>query len=80
MIRHPRWNDEAFTGLEFIIILVMIIVVAIIPLAFLNGGDITGSRRTFPGGLVAESMYISGDNIQPVGNVYAFPSISRISG
>ena len=25
-------------------------------------------------------MYISGDNLQPVGNVYGFPSVSRISG
>jgi hypothetical protein len=25
-------------------------------------------------------MYISGDNLHPVGNVYGFPPVSRVSG
>jgi hypothetical protein len=38
MIRNQRGNDEAFTGFGPIAILVVIVVVAIILLAFLNGG------------------------------------------
>jgi hypothetical protein len=32
--------------------------------------------HTFPGGLVAESMYISGDALRPVGSVYGFSAVS----
>ncbi len=31
--------------------------------------------HTFPGGLVAESMYITGDSLRPVGSVFGFSAV-----
>jgi hypothetical protein len=80
MIRHQYLNDHGLTGLELVIIIIVIIGAAAVLLANLSGGDTVGRGRTFPGGFVAESMYVSGDNLQPVGNVYGFPMVSKISG
>jgi hypothetical protein len=80
MARHdPGW-EKAITGLEMVIILVIIIGMAILSLHFLQGGGVPEWGRTFPGGMVAESRYISGDSIQPVGKVYGFPSASGTAG
>jgi hypothetical protein len=49
-------------------------------LMHISGGDFSDRGRSFPGGFIADSVYVSGDNLQPVGNVYGFPLISRISG
>ena len=80
MIRHQHLADDGLTGLELVILIVVLVGFAAVLLMNLSGGDNGGWGRTFPGGFVAESMYISGDNLQPVGNVYGFPLVSRISG
>lgn len=80
MIRDQHLDDQGLTGLELVIIIVVLIGASAVLLVILGGGDTGIWGRTFPGGLVAESVYTSGDNIQPVGNVYGFPSVSRISG
>jgi len=76
MIRNPRRNDEALTGLELIIILIVLIGVTALLLVHIGGGGIPGWARTFPGGLVADSMYISGDHIRPVGSTIGFSAVS----
>jgi hypothetical protein len=53
---------------------------AVILLVFMSGGQVPAWFRVFPGGVVAESMYISGDNIQPVGSVFGFPAVSGTPG
>jgi hypothetical protein len=80
MSRHQHPDDHGLTGLELVILIVVLVGFAAVLLMNLSGGDNGGRGRTFPGGFIAESMYVSGDNIQPVGNVYGFPSLSRISG
>lgn len=79
MIRDLRWNDNALTGLELIIILVILVGAIVVLIVYPDGWDIRDQERSFLGGFVAESMYVSGDNLQPVGNVYGFPSYSRVS-
>lgn len=78
MIRPGFRNDNGFTGLELVIIVVVLISVAALVMAYLGG--IPSGSRTFPGGLVAESTYASGDTIQVAGNVYGFPSVSGTNG
>jgi hypothetical protein len=80
MIRPGHPEDDGQTGLELIILLLIFVCVTSVILVYTSGEDTTGWKRTFPGGLVAESMYVSGDNLQPVGNVYGFPSVTRTSG
>jgi hypothetical protein len=80
MILDRHRIDDGFTGLELIIILVVLICVAAVLLVLLGGGGTTNGSRTFPGGLAAESMYMSGDNLQLTGNVYGFPSVSGMNG
>lgn len=75
MIRGPLPNDEALTGLELIIVLAVLMGITALLLVCMGGGGMPGWARTFPGGLVAESMYISGDNIQPVGSVFGFSAV-----
>lgn len=79
MILHNRSlqrDEHAFTGLELVILLTVIIGILIILVLFMSGGEVPAGVRTFPGGLVAESMYISGDHLQPVGSVFGFPALS----
>jgi hypothetical protein len=78
MIRNG-WGDEGFTGMELVILVLILIIVAAFLLTYMSGGGTSGWSRIFPGGLVADSMCISGDNLQAVGNVYGFPMVSRIS-
>ena len=79
MIRNGR-GDEGFTGLELVILVLVLTIAAAVLLVYMSGGGTSGWSRIFPGGLVAESMYMSGDNLQTVGNVYGFPMVSRTSG
>jgi hypothetical protein len=76
MIIPGKRNDDGFTGLELIIILVVLISVTSLVMVYLGSHSIPIWSRTFPGGLVAESMYMSGDTIQLTGNVYGFPAVS----
>ena len=74
--RHTTRNEDAFTGLELVIVIVVLIGAAALLLVSLSGGQVPAVIREFPGGILAESMYISGDNIQTVGSVYGFPAVS----
>lgn len=77
MIRHWQLADDGLTGLELVILLIVFVCVTAILLVYISGGDADDLVRSFPGGFVADSIYISGDNIQLTGNVYGFPSLSR---
>lgn len=79
MMQDPRDTEKAVTGLELIILVSVLVAGAAFLLVFLSGGA-PDPLRTFPGGLVAESAYISGDNVQTVGNVYGFAMTSRTKG
>jgi hypothetical protein len=61
-------------------ILVVCAGVVVLFLLYLGGGPDSAGIRAFPGGLVPESMYVSGDNLQPAGSVYGFPAVSRTEG
>ncbi|MDD1693279.1 MAG: hypothetical protein LUQ71_00995 [Methanoregula sp.] len=80
MIRNRRRTDEGLTGLELVILVLVLVVITIFLLAPADEEDTSVLARTFPSGLLAESMYMSGDHIQTVGNVYGFPMVSRASG
>ena len=73
-------TDDAFTGLELIILLVVIIGATALLLVHLGVGDMPDWARSFPGGLVAESMYLSGDALQPVGSLIGFSAVSGAPG
>jgi hypothetical protein len=73
-------HEDGFTGLELVITLVVLISVTALVMVHLGGSGLPNWSRTFPGRLVAESMYISGDTIQLAGNVYGFPSVSGSNG
>ena len=61
-----------------IIVTVMILAAAlVIPLT--NPGGPPSLLRNFPRGMVADSMYISGDNLQPVGSAVGYAAVNRIS-
>jgi hypothetical protein len=77
MIRRSGPGDGGLTGLEIVILAVVIITGVALLLTYLDISRTTDLSRTFPGGLVAESMYMSGDTIRPVGNVFGFPMVSR---
>jgi hypothetical protein len=64
------------TGLELIIILIIIVGAGAILMVYLAGGEVPDWAHSFPGGLVAESMYITGDSLQPVGSVIGFSEVS----
>jgi hypothetical protein len=79
MTRGSECTEEALTGLGIVILIGVVIAGAALVLMVLPGG-IPNPLRSFPGGLVAESTYISGDHIRTTGNVYGFPMMSRITG
>lgn len=72
-------TEEALTGLGIVILIGVLVAGAVLVLVVFPGGT-PNPLRTFPGGLVAESTYISGDHLQTVGNVYGFPMTSRTTG
>lgn len=67
---------DAFTGLELVIVLVVIAGSGMVFLGALDAGN-SGGVRSFPGGLIADSAYISGDHIQPVGSVMGLSRVPR---
>lgn len=71
--------EDAVTGLELVILIVLLVAGAALIL-ILSGSGAPDLSRTFPGGIVAGSVYITGDNIQTVGNVYGFPMTSKTTG
>ena len=73
-------NDDAFTGLELVVVIALLIGGAVILLGFIGGGETAEGPRTFPEGTVAESAYASGDHLQPVGSMYGFSAVSRTLG
>ena len=73
-------DDDAFTGLELVVVIAVLIGAAVLLLVFMSGGQVPAWFRVFPGGVVAESVYISGDHIQPVGSVFGFPAVSGSLG
>jgi len=72
-------TDDGFTGLELVILVVVLIAGAILLLVYLHGSA-PDLSRTFPGGLLAESMYMSGDHIYAKGDVYGFSMVSTSTG
>lgn len=78
--RYTTHNEDAFTGLELVIVIVVLIGAAVLLLVSMSGGQVPAGIREFPGGILAESMYISGDNIQAVGSVYGYPAVSGTLG
>jgi hypothetical protein len=80
MILGWHHGDDGFTGLELIVILIVLIGVAALLLVQIGGNGKSDGIRTYPGGIVTESMYITGDNLQLTGNVYGFPAVSGTTG
>lgn len=76
MIREIGCTEEALTGLGIVILVLVLVAGSVLALVVFSGGA-PNPLRTFPGGLVAESMYISGDNLQMVGSMYGFPMTRR---
>ena len=72
-------TDDGFTGLELVILVLVMIAVVALLLVHLSGGA-SDLSRTFHGGLVADSLHISGDNIYAVGNAYGFSMVRTTSG
>ncbi|WP_321505368.1 hypothetical protein [uncultured Methanoregula sp.] len=72
-------REDAFTGLEVVILIIVLLVIAGGFFLFMTSGETPGWARTFPGGMVADSVYVSGDHMQPVGSVVGFPAVSRIN-
>ena len=79
MTRGSECTEEALTGLGIVILIGVLVAGAAFVLVVFPVG-ISNPLRTFPGGLVAESMYISGDHLQTVGSMYGFPMSSRTTG
>ncbi|MEI7857467.1 MAG: hypothetical protein WCH85_08190 [Methanomicrobiales archaeon] len=46
----------------------------------MSGGETPRWIRTFPEGTIAESVYQSGDHLQPVGSVYGFSAVNGMHG
>ena len=69
--------DRALTGLELVVLAGILLCIILLAVFLLAGDNGFSWKRVFPGGLVAESMYMSGDGIQPVGSVFGFSSVSR---
>jgi hypothetical protein len=80
MSRHQHPDNNGLTGLELVILILVLAGSVAVLLMHISSGEYSSRGRSFPGGFIADSVYVSGDNLQPVGNVYGFPSISRISG
>jgi len=79
-MRRMSMGEDGFTGLELVISLGVLIVAGVLLVLFFSGGGTSTPFQTFPGGLVADSMYMTGDHLQTIGNVYGFPQISTSSG
>jgi hypothetical protein len=79
MIRPRDCAEDGFTGLELIIIIVLLISISAALLVHMGAKKVPWDS-TFPGGVVAESSYLSGDNLQPVGYTYAFPFVQNQIG
>lgn len=73
-------DEDAFTGLELVVVIAVLVGGAALMLVFMSGGQVPGWIRVFPGGVVAESVYLSGDHLQPVGSVFGFPAVSGMIG
>ncbi len=71
----PR-GEDAFTGLELVVLIAVLAGVSAFLLIPLMGGGPSPWVRTFPEGPVAESVYQSGDHLQPVGNIIGFPAVN----
>lgn len=79
MIRETGCTEEALTGLEIVILIGLLgAFAALVFLVFPLGTP--DPLRTFPGGLAADSIYLSGDNLQTVGSMYGFPMTSQTTG
>jgi hypothetical protein len=76
---HDRDREDAFTGLELLIMVLVLVASVAGLLVFMSPGQTSVLARTFPGGMVADSIYVSGDHMQPVGSVVGFPAVSRIN-
>jgi hypothetical protein len=76
MIRRRVPGDGGLTGLEIVILAVVIITGLALLLTYLDISGSTDLSRAFPGGLLAESMYMTGDTIHPVGKVFGYPMVS----
>ena len=73
-------NESGLTGMELVILISGMILAASLLILFMNPGDPAALLRTFPGGIVADSVHISGDNLQPVGSAIGFAAVDRLSG
>jgi len=78
-MQKPLSPEDAFTGLE-LVILIVVLVAGTVFILMIAGGGAPDLSRTFPGGVVAGSVYITGDHVQTVGDVYGFPMTSRTTG
>jgi hypothetical protein len=81
MIRPNTCADEGFTGLELVILIVVMISIAALLLVY--SGECRGmsrETRVFPGGVISESAYLSGDHLQSIRSVYGFPSANNLRG
>nr|WP_320162421.1 hypothetical protein [uncultured Methanoregula sp.] len=77
-VHNPR-GEDAFTGLELVILVLVLLASVAAVIILTNPWQTAGWARTFPGGMVADSVYISGDHMQPVGSVAGFPAVSRMN-
>ena len=72
MILRAGRAERALTGLELVILAGVVIGIVVVLWVLMAGSTPAQPVRSFPGGVVAESMYVSGDSIQPVGSVTGF--------
>lgn len=80
IMRTPHSMEDAITGLELVVLCIVLCIGTVIVLGVFTGGTPLNPAKILPGGVVVGSVYITGDHIQTVGNVYGFPMTSRISG
>ncbi len=66
--------------MELAILITGMIIAASLLILFVSSGYAAAWLGAFPGGLLPESLHISGDNLQPVGSVIGFPAVTRVSG
>jgi hypothetical protein len=68
----PSMNEDAFTGLEFIILIAVALVIGCAIVFFLGSNGIAGSPR----GIIANSISLSSAGIRLVGGVTGFAAIN----